>query len=49
MLDDELKAAIAKELPANVPHVFISSVTGLGLQQLKDALWKTLNAPLKEN
>lgn len=44
MLDDELKAAIAKELPSNVPHVFISSVTGQGLPQLKDLLWQTLNA-----
>jgi GTP-binding protein len=49
MLDDELKTAIAKELPANIPHVFISSVTGQGLPELKDVLWKTLNEPLKEN
>src|SRR3954453_8916741 len=27
MLDDELKQAIANDLPPNVPHVFISSVT----------------------
>lgn len=44
MLDDELKEAIEKELPANIPHVFISSVTGLGLTELKDLLWKELNA-----
>jgi len=43
MLDDELKEAIAKELPANIPHVFISSVTQQGLVELKDLLWKTLN------
>ena len=43
MLDDELQAAIAKELPANIPHVFISSVTGNGLNQLKDLLWTELN------
>jgi len=43
MLDDELKTAIEKELPANIPHVFISSVTRTGLQELKDLLWKTLN------
>jgi GTP-binding protein len=43
MLDDELQAAIAKELPANIPHVFISSVTGNGLSQLKDLLWTELN------
>ena len=43
MLDDELKEAIAKELPKNVPHVFISSVTNTGLTTLKDLLWDTLN------
>jgi GTP-binding protein len=42
MLDDELKAAIEKELPDNVPHIFISSVAGKGLQDLKDILWKEL-------
>jgi GTPase len=47
MLDDELKAAIEKELPKKVPHIFISSVTGQGLSQLKDMLWQTLNAPEK--
>lgn len=44
MLDEELKEAISKELPANIPHVFISSVTNTGLQELKDILWDALNA-----
>ncbi len=43
MLDDELKEAITKELPQNVPHIFISSVTNKGLTELKDMLWKALN------
>ncbi|HEX7692259.1 MAG TPA: GTPase ObgE, partial [Sediminibacterium sp.] len=43
MLDDELKEAIAKELPQHIPHIFISSVTNQGLVELKDLLWKTLN------
>lgn len=47
MLDDELKEAIAAELPPNVPHVFISSVTQQGLPQLKDMLWNALNATPK--
>jgi GTPase len=42
MLDDELKEAIEKELPKNIPHVFISSLTQKGLQDLKDLLWDTL-------
>ena len=43
MLDDELQAAIKKELPPSIPHIFISSVTGKGITELKDLLWKTLN------
>ncbi|NML20188.1 GTPase ObgE [Pseudoflavitalea sp. G-6-1-2] len=43
LLDDELKAAISKELPQNIPHVFISSATNMGLSELKDMLWRALN------
>lgn len=43
MLDDELKAEIIKELPAEIPHIFISSVMNKGLIALKDLLWQTLN------
>jgi GTPase len=45
MLDEELVKAIEKELPHNIPHVFISSATQKGLVELKDLLWKTLNTP----
>jgi GTP-binding protein len=45
MLDDELKEAIKKELPANIPLLFISSITNKGLTELKDLLWDTLNKP----
>lgn len=31
-------------LPADVPTVFISSVTGAGLTELKDLLWTELNS-----
>jgi GTP-binding protein len=44
LLDDELKEAIAAELPKNIPHIFISSVTGSQLQPLKDLLWNALNS-----
>lgn len=43
MLDDELKTEIAKELPQNLQHVFISSVTNSGLQELKDLIWAAVN------
>jgi GTP-binding protein len=45
MLDDELIEAIRKELPTDIPAIFISSVTTRGLTELKDLLWKTLNTP----
>ena len=43
LLDDELKKEIEQKLPP-VPHIFISSVTGEGIQELKDLIWKTLNS-----
>ena len=43
MLDEELIAAVKKELPKNIPHVFISSIAQKGLIELKDLLWTTLN------
>jgi GTPase len=46
MLDDELKVEIEKELPADIPQLFISSVTNKGLVELKDLLWKVLNEPV---
>ena len=46
MLDDELKEAIKKELPSDVPSLFISSITNTGLTELKDLLWQTLNKPI---
>lgn len=43
MLDKELIDEIKNELP-EIPSVFISSVSGLGIDQLKDLLWKELNS-----
>ena len=43
LLDEELQAAIEKELPTAVPHVFISSATGSGIVGLKDLLWQKLS------
>ena len=44
MLDEELREEIAKELPEDVPSVFISAVTGQGLTELKDLLWREINS-----
>ena len=46
LLDDELIEMLEETLPEGIPHVFISSVTGLGVSVLKDILWNELN---KEN
>lgn len=43
LLDDELKEALKAELPDNVPFVFMSSHTGVGLVELKDMIWRSLN------
>lgn len=42
MLDDELKTGIRKSLP-KIPYVFISSLTGEGIKELKDLIWVHLN------
>jgi GTP-binding protein len=44
LLDDELIAMLHDTLPDDLPVVFISSVTGSGLEELKDVLWKELNS-----
>lgn len=44
LIDEELMSMLEPSLPADIPHVFISGVSGLGLQQLKDILWKELNS-----
>ena len=43
MLDDELKREIKKHLPRSVTTLFISAVTGEGIQKLKDIIWEKLN------
>ncbi len=48
LIDDELMSMLEANLPADIPHVFISGVSGLGLQQLKDILWKELNSESKK-
>lgn len=42
MLDDEMIVSLKKELPRTLPVVVISSVSGKGLNELKDVLWKTM-------
>ena len=43
LLDDELMQLISESRLPQIPYVFISSVSGYGIQELKDLLWKELN------
>ncbi len=43
MLDQELMDEISHGL-GKIPHIFISSITGLNIQKLKDNIWQILNS-----
>ncbi len=45
MVDDEMMAQMREKLPNDVRTVFFSSVSGFGLDTLKDMLWEELNKP----
>ncbi|MDE6683250.1 MAG: 50S ribosome-binding GTPase, partial [Muribaculaceae bacterium] len=49
LLDDELREALMAELPEGIPTVFISAVTGQGLTELKDLLWREINSEENQN
>lgn len=42
MLDEELEMEMEKTIPHDIPHIFISSVTGKKISQLKDIIWQEL-------
>ena len=44
LLDEELIEMLKETLPSDLPVVFISAVSGYGLDELKDILWKELNS-----
>ncbi len=44
LADAELEKLLSKDLPKNIPHIFISSHTGKNLVQLKDLLWQAMHA-----
>lgn len=43
LLDEELMQMLSDDLPTDLPHIFISSVTGFHITQLKDILWQQLD------
>lgn len=46
LIDPDLEKMLRATLPEGIPAIFISAVTNGNLQQLKDLLWKVLNADL---
>jgi GTP-binding protein len=48
LIDAELKEMLMPEIPTDIPHIFISSLTKQGLTELKDLLWETIisNSPM---
>lgn len=44
MLDEEMMSLMKEEVPEGVKSIFISSVSGLHLQELKDILWDALHS-----
>jgi GTP-binding protein len=43
MLDDELMIEVKKLVPDDIQTVFISSISGLGITELKDLIWTEIN------
>ncbi len=45
---EEERAKLKSKLPDTLQPLFISSVTGLGIEELKDEIWKRLTKPMTE-
>ncbi|MCM1178257.1 MAG: GTPase ObgE [Bacteroides sp.] len=43
MLDEKMKSEMEAMLPEGISHIFISSLSGEGLKELKDKLWTVLH------
>ena len=43
LIDEELKELMMEDLPEDIPVHFFSSVTGQGVDTLKDMIWKGIN------
>jgi GTP-binding protein len=44
LLDEELMKEFKEELPKEIPHIFISSLTQYNIKELKDMIWKAINS-----
>ena len=43
LIDEELRSLLSAELPEDIEVLFFSAVTGEGIPQLKDTIWRHLN------
>ena len=43
IIDQELVDMLKAEIPEDIPTIFISSVSGFGIAELKDTIWNELN------
>lgn len=44
MLDEELENEMKAQVPDDIPYIFISSISGKNILQLKDMIWKAINS-----
>ena len=44
MLDEELMKEMEKEIPKDLPYVFISSISQFNLEKLKDLIWQAIHS-----
>ena len=47
IFDEEMIEDLKAELPNDVDTIFISAITGTGINQLKDLLWQKMNEPIE--
>ncbi len=45
LVPEEEYPKLTAQLPANIPHILISSVTGMGIEAMKDMIWQALQRP----
>jgi GTP-binding protein len=44
MLDEVMISQMEALLPKGIPHIFISGVSGMGIDRLKDLIWEQINS-----
>ncbi len=44
MMDEQMMNEMAPTLPKDIPHIFISAVSGFNIDKLKDKVWEQINS-----